>query len=120
MVEDFSVAGIAILIGIVSFFPIYIHFDGQYMDYGDYFSQYIPFVKELKRLMLSGLNSWSWNSFLGDGFVGAFSYYTVFNPFAWFVALFPESQIMYATMLAILLKLALCTYGSYIYIYIHR
>ena len=41
-------------IGIVSFLPILIRNNGQYMDYGDYFIQYVPFIKELKRMALSG------------------------------------------------------------------
>ena len=74
---------IGAIIGILSFSPIWINNNGQYMDYGDYFLQYIPFIKELKRMVLSGDFLWSWNSFLGAGFVESYSYYTVFNIFAW-------------------------------------
>ncbi len=97
---------IGCIIGIVAFAPVWLNHNGQYMDYGDYFVQYVPFIKELKRMVLSGNLSWSWNSFLGDGFIGAYSYYTVFNPFAWFVALFPDDYILYGTMFATLLKLS--------------
>ena len=72
---------IGAIIGILSFSPIWINNNGQYMDYGDYFLQYIPFIKELKRMVLSGDFLWSWNSFLGAGFVESYSYYTVFNIF---------------------------------------
>lgn len=106
---------ISIIIGIISFFPIYIHFEGQLMDYGDYFLQYVPFIKEMKRMLLSGSLSWSWNSFLGDNFIGAYSYYTVFNPFAWFVMLFPDKYILYGTLIATLLKLGLSSVLSLMY-----
>lgn len=103
------------IIGVVSFAPIWIHYGGQLMDYGDYFLQYVPFVKELKRMLLSGNLSWSWNSFLGDSFIGAYSYYTVFNPFAWVVMLFPDNLILYGTMFATLLKLSVSMVGALLY-----
>ena len=94
-------------IGLLSFLPILIRNNGQYMDYGDYFLQYVPFIKELKRMVLSGNLSWSWNSFLGDNFTRGYSYYTIFNPFAWFVALFPDRYILYGTFIATLIKLVI-------------
>lgn len=106
------------LIGLVSFIPIIIHHDGQYMDYGDYFSQYIPFLKEMKRMISSRTLAWSWNSFLGDSFVSAYSYYTVFNPFAWILILFPDHALMYGTLAVMLLKFSICSYFSYIFIYL--
>ena len=104
-----------ILLGLIVLSPIYLRHNGQYMDYGDYFLQYIPFIQELKRMLSSGSLAWSWNSFLGDSFTGAYSYYTVYNPFAWFVALFPDSCILYGTLTATLLKLALSMVTSILY-----
>lgn len=104
------------VIGLISFAPVWIHHGGQYMEYGDYFLQYIPFIKELKRMVLSGNMAYSWNSFLGDNFIGAYSYYTIFNPFAWFVALFPDEHILYATMFSILLKLAISMVSAMLYL----
>ena len=103
------------VIGIIAFAPVWLHHGGQYMEYGDYFLQYVPFIKELKRMVASGNLSWSWNSFLGDGFVGAYSYYTVFNPFAWIVALFPNDYILYGTMFATVLKLAISMIAAMLY-----
>ena len=103
------------LIGILAFAPIWMQNGGRYMDYGDYFLQYVPFMKELKRMVASGSLAWSWNSFLGDGFVGAYSYYTVFNPFAWIVALFPDDYILYATLFVTIFKLAVCMVASMLY-----
>lgn len=109
------VALIGIAIGIISFLPILIYYNGQYVDFGDYFMQYVPFIKEFKRMLLSGNLAWSWNSFLGDSFIGAYSYYTVFNPFAWFVMLFPNRYILYGTIIATLLKFAISMIGSTVY-----
>lgn len=103
------------LIGIIAFAPVWLRHGGQYMDHGDYFVQYVPFIKELKRMVASGSLSWSWNSFLGDGFVGAYSYYTVFNPFAWIVAFFPDDYILYGTMFATILKLAVSMISAMLY-----
>ena len=108
-------AAIGAIIGIIVFAPIWVHHNGQLMDYGDYFLQYVPFIKELKRMVMSGSLSWSWNSFLGDGFVGAYSYYTVFNPFAWLVALFPDKYILYGTMFATILKLSVSMVAAMLY-----
>lgn len=111
----FLAAALGAIIGLISFAPIWIRHGGQYVEYGDYFIQYVPFIKELKRMAASGSLAWSWNSFLGDSFIGAYSYYTVFNPFAWMVALFPDEYILYGTMFATILKLSLCTVTSVLY-----
>lgn len=107
---------IGAFVGIIAFIPVCLQHNGQYMDYGDYFLQYVPFIKELKRMIASGNLSWSWNSFLGDSFVGAYSYYTIFNPFAWIVVLFPDDYILYGTMFATILKLAISMISSMLYI----
>ena len=107
---------LSVLIGIVAFAPIWMRNQGRLMEYGDYYPQYVPFLLEMKRMVQSGSLSWSWNSFLGDSFVSAYSYYTVFNPFAWFVVAFPESMILYATMITALLKLAVSTVGAMLYL----
>ncbi|SFE48250.1 Uncharacterized membrane protein YfhO [Sharpea azabuensis] len=109
-------AVIGAIIGIIAFAPVWAHHNGQYMEYGDYFLQYVPFIKELKRIVATGSLSWSWNSFLGDGLISAYSYYTVYNPFAWIVALFPDQYILYGTMFAIILKLAISMVTSALYI----
>lgn len=66
-------------------------------------------------MCLRGGGQWSWNSFLGDDFIGAYSYYTVFNPFAWLVALFPDSYILYGTMFATILKLSVSMVAAMLY-----
>lgn len=107
---------LTVLVGTVSFVPILLRNNGRFMLDGDYFHQYLPFLLEMKRLVESGSLEWSWNSFLGDSFLGAYSYYTAFNPFAWVVILFPKSMLLYATFLVALLKLAVGTLGAMLYL----
>lgn len=109
-------AFIGAIIGIIAFAPVWLQHGGQYMEYGDCFLQYVPFIKEFKRMIVSGSLSWSWNSFLGDGFVGAYSYYTVFNPFAWILALFPDKYILYGMMFCTIFKLAVSMIAAMLYI----
>lgn len=104
------------LVGFLAFLPITLHHNGQYVEYGDYFIQYVPFIKELKRMIASGDLSWSWNSFLGDSFVEAYSYYTVFNPFAYIAALFPMKYLLWVTLGITLLKFSLATVSATLFI----
>lgn len=111
----FIVAITSAIIGIIAFSPIWLRNNGQYMDYGDYYLQYVPFIKELKRMIISGNISWSWNSFLGDSFISAYSYYTVFNPFAWIAAVFPDKYLLYGTLLSTILKLSISSVSSMLF-----
>lgn len=51
-------------VGLLSFLPFLLRSRGQYLDGGDYYAQYVPFLLELKRMISSGSLAWSWNSFL--------------------------------------------------------
>lgn len=107
---------LGVMIGIIVFCPIWITHQGGFVEYGDGFLQYLPFVKELKRMIASGNFAWSWNSYLGNSFLAAYSYYTVFNPFAWFVAIFPDNLMIQGMMIATLLKLAVSMITSTLFI----
>ena len=102
-------------VGLLSFLPFLLRSRGQYLDGGDYYAQYVPFLLELKRMISSGSLAWSWNSFLGDSFASAYSYYTAFNPFAWIAAMFPESGLLYGTALVTLLKFSVSMVGAMLY-----
>lgn len=118
IVNSSDILGIclAVVVGAVSFAPVILRNEGRLVMDGDYFHQYLPFLLEMKRMVETGSLEWSWNSFLGDSFLGAYSYYTAFNPFAWFVILFPESVLLYATLFATLLKLTAGTLGAMAYL----
>lgn len=101
------IALLCALLGLLSLLPCIIPYQGQLVYYGDYLRQYVPFLLETKRMLRSGSLAWSWNTFLGDGFYGAYSYYTAVNPFAWLAMVFPDSLILYGTLVSQLVKFAL-------------
>ena len=107
---------LGVIIGIIVFCPMWITHQGGFVEYGDGFLQYLPFVKELKRMIASGNFAWSWNSYLGNSFLAAYSYYTVYNPFAWFIAIFPDNLMIQGMMIATLLKLAVSMITSTLFI----
>lgn len=74
----------------------------------DFTVQQIPFIIETKRMFSSGVPWWSWNTFIGDNFIGAYGFYTLTSPFVWFVCLFPMQKIMTGILISFYLK-SLCT-----------
>lgn len=103
-------------VGLLCLLPCLIGSHGQLMHFGDYLLQYIPFLRETRRMLLSGSYAWSWNTFLGDSFYGAYSYYTVANPFAYLALLFPDSLLLYGTLAAQLVKFVLSGVFSFLYL----
>lgn len=108
--------GLCALLGLLSLLPTLIVYKGGFMYTGDYFYQYIPFLRETRRMLLSGDLSWSWNSFLGDNFIGAYSYYTSGNPFALITALFPEKLMFVGAGIMLIFKLAIAGVTSFLYV----
>lgn len=108
--------GLCALLGFLSLLPTLIAYKGGFMYTGDYFYQYIPFLRETRRMLLSGDLSWSWNSFLGDNFIGAYSYYTAGNPFAWLTVLFPENLMFVGAGIMLIFKLAVAGVTSFLYV----
>ena len=108
--------GLCALLGLISLLPTLIAYKGGFMYTGDYFYQYIPFLRETRRMLLSGDLSWSWNSFLGDDFIGAYSYYTSGNPFAWLTVLFPENLMFVGAGIMLIFKLAVSGVSSFLYV----
>ncbi len=56
-------------IALVVILPVLIANNGNLYLVGDYMSQQIPFIKEMKRMFISGAPDWSCNSFLGANFL---------------------------------------------------
>ncbi|MGN1014910.1 MAG: YfhO family protein [Butyricicoccus sp.] len=103
-------------VGLLALLPSLIRYHGQFLFYGDFITQYVPFIRETRRMLLSGSFTWSWNSFLGDNFYTAYSYYTSTNPFALIAALFPDSMVLYATTVITLLKFLLSSFSAYLFL----
>lgn len=83
---------------------------GGYIISGDITHQILPFIYETKKLLSSGAPLWSWNTYLGDNFYAGYSYYTLFNPFAWLNCLFPYRYLALGFTLIMYLKFLLCGY----------
>ena len=93
------------------------HVGSDWAD-SDFVSQQIPFILETKRMLASGAPWWSWNTFAGDNFVGAYSFYTLTSPFVWLVCLFPAGQVLWGLLIALYLK-AMCT-AAFSFLYFRR
>lgn len=74
----------------------------------DFTDQEIPFILETKRMFSSGAPWWSWNTFSGDNFIGAYGFYTVTSPFVWLICLFPVDKIIWGIFFGLYLK-TICT-----------
>ncbi len=82
----------------------------------DFASQQIPFILETKRMLSQGVPFWSWNHFLGDNFIGCYSFYTLTSPFVWLNCLFPESIMLYSITLILILKMVCAGCSAYLYL----
>ena len=78
---------------------------GAFMSYGDFANQQIPFIIETKRMFASGAPWWSWNTYFGDNFIGAYSFYTITSPFVWINCLFPYEYIIESITFTLFLKM---------------
>lgn len=81
------------LIVSIAIIPVLVMHKGNLYLVGDYISQQIPFIKECRRVILSGTPFWSANTFLGANFIGTYSFYTYTTPFFWPLLFVPEKYI---------------------------
>lgn len=59
----------------------------------DVTTQLYPFVLETKRMLSQGAPWWTWQSFLGDNFIGSYAYYTLTRPLLLALCLLPYKFI---------------------------
>lgn len=86
---------------------------GEVVMIGDFVTQQIPFIVETKKMLFSGTPFWSWNTYFGDNFWSAYSFYTISSPFVWINCLFPAEYIHYSLILTLYLKLIVLGLVSY-------
>ncbi len=72
--------------------PIYL-FPEYFIPLTDSTEQLYPFVLETKRMLSTGSPWWTWQSFLGDNFIGAYAYYTFTRPLLLAVCLLPYRYV---------------------------
>ena len=88
---------------------------GEYIFLSDFACQQIPYIIETKRMLSSGMPFWSWNTYLGNNFIGSFSFYTLTSPFVWINCLFPDEWIVRSLFLTLILKYICAFLASYVY-----
>lgn len=103
-----------IVITLIGILPCLLQY-GNFMIVTDFATQEIPFIVETKRMLSSGIPFWSWNHFIGDNFIGCYSYYTINTPFVWLNCLFPYNYILYGITLTLFLKMICTGWFSYFY-----
>ncbi len=100
---------------VISILPVLIANGGNLFLVGDYMTQQIPFVKEMRRMFLSGTPFWSSNTFLGANFLGTFSFYNYASPFYIPLFLIPESLIGIGLSVMFALKHAVAATTAFLY-----
>lgn len=108
---------IIIAIVTIGICPVWINFGHNWVSM-DFVNQQIPFIIETKRMLSSGTPWWSWNTFVGDNFIGGYSFYTLTSPFVWLTCLFPYDKILWGILLSLYLKF-ICT-GIFSYLYFRK
>lgn len=61
--------------------PAILPYGGRFVTRGDFIEQQLPFILETRRILRSGLNSYSFNTFLGAPAVGSYAFYTLGSVF---------------------------------------
>lgn len=111
----------ALIMAFAAVLPVLITNGGNFYLVGDYMTQQIPFIRECRRMLLSGTPFWSHNTFLGANFLGTYSFYNWGSPFFWPLFLIPEKLIASGTgiMLAVKLCVAATTASIYLKKHVH-
>lgn len=118
-VKTYKVFLAALLISFCTVLPILIQNDWNLYLVGDYMTQQIPFIKESRRMFLSGTPFWSWNTFLGANYLGSYSFYVYGSPFFWPLVLMPESLLGTGLVAMFVLKHGVAAWTAFLYLKKH-
>ncbi len=99
--------------------PILIINNGKFFVCGDYMTQQLPFMKECRRVILSGTPFWSANTFLGANFWGTYSFYVYGSPFFWPLLIVPEEYMSNAISVLFVLKHVVAALTAHLYLKRH-
>lgn len=120
LISDYNKVFLAALAAaIIIILPVMAVNNGNLYLVGDYMSQQIPFIRECRRMFLSGQPFWSSNTFLGSNFLGTYSFYNYGSPFYWPLYLLPESMTGIGLSITFALRHAVAALTSYIYLKNH-
>ena len=103
------------LLALIALSPAILPYGGRFVTRGDYIEQQLPFILESRRLLRAGLNSYSFNTFLGAPGVGSYSFYTLGSPFVWPLALLPKAAIPFGVSVMAVLKHAVAAMTAFLY-----
>ncbi len=103
------------LLAFAALSPAILPYGGRFVTRGDFIEQQLPFILETRRILRGGLNSFSFNTFLGAPAVGSYSFYTLGSPFVWPLALLPQSLIPFGISVMAVLKHAVAGLTSFLY-----
>lgn len=93
--------------------PAILPYGGRFVTRGDFIEQQLPFILETRRILRSGLTSYSFNTFLGAPAVGSYAFYTLGSVFVWPLALLPKTLIPFGISVMAVLKHAVCALTSF-------
>ncbi len=107
---------IGALLAVIALGPAIVPYGGRFVTRGDYIEQQLPFIIETGRLLRGGLNSYSFNTFLGAPSVGSYAFYTMGSVFVWPLALLPKALVPLGISVMAVLKHAVCALTSFLYL----
>ena len=107
---------LCIFLGTCIVLPNMIFGDGIYRLVADFDYQSIPFNIYMNHAIKTSNVSYIWGNGLGSSFIGTFSYYGLFSPFALIGYLFPSSMFPYLIGFIFILKYGIAGVFSYLFL----
>ena len=104
------------LLALFALAPAILPYGGRFVTRGDFIEQQLPFILETRRILRGGLNSYSFNTFLGAPAVGSYAFYTLGSVFVWPLALLPKALVPFGISVMAVLKHAVCALTSFCYL----
>lgn len=118
-VKTYKVFLVALLISFCTILPVLIQSGWNLYMVGDYMTQQIPFIKESRRMFLSGTPFWSCNTFLGANYLGSYSFYVYGSPFFWPLVILPERFLGTGLAAMIVLKHGVAAWTAFLFLKKH-
>lgn len=109
----------SLAMAIIAVLPVLIVNGGNLFLVGDYMTQQIPFIRECRRMLLSGAPFWSHNTFLGANFLGTYSFYNWASPFFLPLFLLPEKDVAFGAGVMLIIKLSVAAMTASLYLKKH-
>ena len=111
--QAFLMGFIAMLLTLI---PFMIFERGNFIYYGDFNAQQIPFYNLLNDAVRSRQFGWNWFTDLGSDLMTSYSFYLIGSPFFWLSTLLPRFLLNSAIPVILAIKHGVATLTAYIYI----